>query len=523
MLRTKTGRRPETDHQTSPKRRASLVGRAALAVLLGIGTAGGTAVAANAQPTTSGSPYATTTTEETPAYPYDVTFVWRLSPDSTSGNPFAQPQDLIAYGSDANDSTFIPAFADDACSTYQIDHYRVTDDASQATIDRMVAEKTLDKGQDTQVGYAWSSAHKQPRFWQFRTQDATCTQPVLPAVENGVCTAAGDATEATLATEETTGVRYDVEGVVANGETVTVTATAEDGYSFSSEFTDTDKDWTFVSERELTKQYTFPAVDCDEKVTPVAPVVTEAQCTAPGDASAPTLTLAETEGITYRTEGEIAAGSTVTVTATADEGYVLENAQSFTSNGWTANEDGTATTTVAFADALDCSVATAPAAPTLTNAVCTADGTVTTPTLTLAETENVSYETTGSVAAGEKVSVVATPAAGYTLSPVEGWNANDDGTATTVATFDAAPECATTPVTPTTPPTVAPPAAAPAVTPAPSTSVAPVAVKSSTAAPALAVTGNDDASPWALAALGMLLVGGATVAAARLRAARASD
>lgn len=61
------------------------------------------------------------------------------------------------------------------------------------------------------------------------------------------------------------------------------------------------------------------ATDCLTTVTPEAPSLTQPTCEAPE----PVLTVPEVEGVTYSTEGSVTPGHTVTVTATADDGYEL--------------------------------------------------------------------------------------------------------------------------------------------------------------------------------------------------------
>jgi len=83
-------------------------------------------------------------------------------------------------------------------------------------------------------------------------------------------------------------------------------------------------------------------------IAPVAPEVVQAQCTEVGDPTTPSLTLAETGGIAYRTVGEVKAGETVKVVAEPAKGFKLAAAE-----GWTVNEDGTASFEVVF-ETVDC-------------------------------------------------------------------------------------------------------------------------------------------------------------------------
>ncbi|MBC9943180.1 hypothetical protein ICL81_01375 [Leucobacter sp. cx-328] len=173
--------------------------------------------------------------------------------------------------------------------------------------------------------------------------------PVAPAVTDAVCEVPGDLTDPTITVAETEGVNYDVEGDIKAGSTLTVTATAEQGYMLAA----TDG-WALSDDSKIaTYTVELKDVPCDVtppvEVAPVAPAVTDAVCEVPGDLTDPTVTVAETEGISYTRKGEVKAGSTVTVTASAQDGYRLKAAE-----GWTMNDDGTATYTVDLKQ-IDCS------------------------------------------------------------------------------------------------------------------------------------------------------------------------
>ena len=93
-------------------------------------------------------------------------------------------------------------------------------------------------------------------------------------------------------------------------------------------------------------------------VAPVMPEVVQAECTAEGTATGPSLTFPTTDGITYTRDADPAPGAEITVTATAADGYVLTAAE-----GWTLADDGrTATTTITFTDP-DCDQPVAPVTP----------------------------------------------------------------------------------------------------------------------------------------------------------------
>ncbi|NAZ17920.1 hypothetical protein GT020_17950, partial [Glutamicibacter soli] len=178
------------------------------------------------------------------------------------------------------------------------------------------------------------------------------------------------------------------------------------------------------------------------RLTPVAPTVEQAKCTDDGTVTEPSLTLAETGGISYTIVGDVEAGETVHVIATPAKNFTLAETA-----GWTLNEDGTATIEVVLENP-DCvvpPVEAAPVAPEVVQATCNADGTVTDPTVEVAQTEGVTYEVEGDVKAGETVTVTATAKDGYKLAEVDGWTLNEDGTATIEVVLEN-PDCVVPPV-----------------------------------------------------------------------------
>ncbi|MEB4616294.1 choice-of-anchor A family protein, partial [Leucobacter sp. M11] len=281
-------------------------------------------------------------------------------------------------------------------------------------------------------------------------QPVTPVAPVTPTVTQAVCAADGSVSAPEVSLAETAGISYEVAGEIAAGKTVTVTATVTTGHAMAAA-----TGWTLAKDGlTASTKISFDAVDCEPPVTPVAPVtptVTQAVCAADGSASAPELTLAETAGISYEVAGEIAAGKTVTVTATAAKDHALSNAK-----GWTIAKDGlTARAEITF-DTVDCEppvTPVAPVTPTVTQAVCTADGSASAPELTLAETAGISYEVAGEIAAGKTVTVTATAGKGHILSNAKGWSLSKDGSAASIEITTDAVDCEqpVTPVAPVTP------------------------------------------------------------------------
>ena len=124
-------------------------------------------------------------------------------------------------------------------------------------------------------------------------------------------------TEATVTIPDTEGITYNQ---TREGNTITVTATANDGYTLTEGATTT---WTF----DVTGK-TCPVPNTD--VTPVAPELVPAEdCETEA-----TVTIPDTEGITYNQTRE---GNTITVTATANDGYTLTEGATTT---WTFDVTG---------------------------------------------------------------------------------------------------------------------------------------------------------------------------------------
>lgn len=115
--------------------------------------------------------------------------------------------------------------------------------------------------------------------------------------------------EASLTLDEKEGVSYDIDGTVGAGETVTVTATAEEGFELVG---------------QTVFEHTFGEVP--EDCNPEEPIEVEASVDFidPSCDSVDAVVLTgKTEGVTYTIEGDVAPGETVVVTAEAEEGFVL--------------------------------------------------------------------------------------------------------------------------------------------------------------------------------------------------------
>src|SRR5699024_6890367 len=72
-----------------------------------------------------------------------------------------------------------------------------------------------------------------------------------------------------------------------------------------------------------------------------------------------------------------------------------------------------------------------PIQPEVEQAYCDEDGEVVNPDIVLDETDGVIYEINGEIEAGQTVEIIATPEEGYELTETEGWELQEDGSATT--------------------------------------------------------------------------------------------
>jgi hypothetical protein len=145
-------------------------------------------------------------------------------------------------------------------------------------------------------------------------QVADVATPLAPSVSDATCEAAG-----TLTLTAVEGITYSIEPAYTVGDSgdFTVTATADEG-------------WTIAEGAQTVFEVSVAAaLDCPADVAALAPSVTGPTCAAPGS-----LSINATPGVTYSVEPAYTAGAsgTFTITAVADEGFVLTGDSSFTVN-----------------------------------------------------------------------------------------------------------------------------------------------------------------------------------------------
>ena len=321
---------PARAPRTAPLRRLTALWRATLAVILVLGGAGAAL--------TAGGAAASAAPGDPTSYPYNITFVWQLGPNSAPGSQFDEPQTLVATGSDPADPRFVPDYDLGCGNIYQIDRYRITNDEDQALIDRLRAEGVLTSQEDNGIGGQWETEYGET-FFYYQYGDTECgAMPVAPVVEQAVCTAPGQASDPTVTLPQTVGIDYRLDGEVVAGGTLTVTASPQKGYVLEP----TDG-WTPQGDGTATLEIELADVDCTVTAIPVAPAVTPAECVPGGAPTAPVVTPAETPGIDYTLDGDVVAGGTVTVTATPQAGFEIGAGAD-----WVPNDDGTATLTIAL-------------------------------------------------------------------------------------------------------------------------------------------------------------------------------
>ena len=154
-----------------------------------------------------------------------------------------------------------------------------------------------------------------------------------------------------------------------------------------------------------TVQYQSPG-DCLVTVTPVAPEVGEWVCTGPGAAEAPSVSLAETKGLTYRYDEE-----SKRVVATLEEGYQFPEEVS----GW-AIDGASAYFEVDFGTAPPCLVEkSVETAPSVTAATCAAPGHLVLPASEFYSWTGDTKDTVGNH------TVTAVAAQGYVLTGTKSW------------------------------------------------------------------------------------------------------
>jgi hypothetical protein len=259
------------------------------------------------------------------------------------------------------------------------------------------------------------------------TPPQTPVTPTEPTWTDPQCQAGGVSTP-TYKIPSITGVTYyDSSGNALSagshnasvGDTVTITAKPDAGY-------------TFGAEESKTYTHTFTAPDCGQTVTPQPPTATDQTCLPgyAGTTSSGFITIPSQTGVSYAINGTpVSSGKvdeapgTYTVTAKAQSGYTLSGTTSFT---------------LTIAAAGDCNGHVTPQPPTATDASCAASGGVTSGFITIPDQTGVEYKIDGTtVSAGKHNEAPGT----YTVTAVAKPGFVLDGTTTFTLTIHGAGDC----------------------------------------------------------------------------------
>ena len=186
--------------------------------------------------------------------------------------------------------------------------------------------------------------------------------PKLVAVEvtPGVCTpGSSEPSKPTVKVGETDGITYSAPKFTTSGDKVSVEVTATPATGREIDDQHLPEGWKANSDGTYTFTTTITQPNCVKTVTPVIPTVGAQAC--PVDStipSQPTVTVAETPGVTYgQPEIKVADGKvTVTVTATAQEGHEFGGPMP---DGWKRIDAKTAV----FAGEVELPVCEVPTAP----------------------------------------------------------------------------------------------------------------------------------------------------------------
>ena len=215
--------------------------------------------------------------------------------------------------------------------------------------------------------------------------------PHTPSVAGPDCTTGGDCEEYTLTTTSSpsAGGSIAVTGAAApytNGESVTLTPTASQGYAFSS--------WSGDGSGTETRSVSFTGTDCTREVTANFSPISQGDC--PSGYSL-TTTSSPTAGGSIAVTGDSAPytnGESVTLTATENSGYTFSN--------WSGDGTGTTTRSVSFTGA-DCALEVTANFTPVNNDCRTwtvtvvSNGTVTSPNELLDKTESYTTNPNGTV------------------------------------------------------------------------------------------------------------------------------
>jgi hypothetical protein len=162
----------------------------------------------------------------------------------------------------------------------------------------------------------------------------------------------------------------------------------------------------------LPEQGSCPAPVTPQQVTPAGPTTTPATCSSGETLAMPD----DSVGIVYSENGSLTGPGSVTITATARDGYTLAPTE-----GWQLSEDGLVATLDVYLNGPRTDGCTIPTAaltsPTITPATCLSGEVLAMPS----DTDRVVYTETGALTGPGSVVITATASEGYMLVASGGW------------------------------------------------------------------------------------------------------
>ena len=236
----------------------------------------------------------------------------------------------------------------------------------------------------------------------------------------------------------TSSVVYTQTGNVVAGGSTTVTATAQAGYILPA----SRVGWTIAGNRKTaTWVISWANPSCTVTTTLTDPTIAQTSCFG-GSQIAPTLTRpTNTSSVVYTQSGNVVAGGTTTITATAQTGYILPASQT----DWIIAGNRKTATWVVFWANPNCTVPDAtvyPEDPLVLQPYCVGSTLIPPSISRPVNTMSIVYTQSGSVLPGGSTTVTATAQSGYVFpSSVPGWTATGSNKVLNFVVYWSNPNC----------------------------------------------------------------------------------
>ena len=236
----------------------------------------------------------------------------------------------------------------------------------------------------------------------------------------------------------TSSVVYTQTGNVVAGGSTTVTATAQAGYILPA----SRVGWTIAGNRKTaTWVISWANPSCTVTTTLTDPTIAQTSCFG-GSQIAPTLTRpTNTSSVVYTQSGNVVAGGTTTITATAQTGYILPASQT----DWIIAGNRKTATWVVFWANPNCTVPDAtvyPEDPLVLQPYCVGSTLIPPSISRPVNTASIVYTQSGSVLPGGSTTVTATAQSGYVFpSSVPGWTATGSNKVLNFVVYWYNPNC----------------------------------------------------------------------------------